>query len=47
MSACRQITCDNVPNIKDQRKVAGCGGDTDATNNTSMLVIDVYDRNDF
>ena len=27
--------------------VAGPGGDTDATNNTSTLVIDVYDKNDF
>ena len=27
--------------------VAGPGGDTDATNNTSKLVIDVYDKNDF
>jgi hypothetical protein len=27
--------------------VAGPGGDTDASNNTTQLVIDVYDRNDF
>jgi hypothetical protein len=27
--------------------VAGPGGDTDATNNTAQLVIDVYDKNDF
>ena len=27
--------------------VVGPGGDTDGTNNTSTLLIDVYDRNDF